>query len=180
MGWGVGVHPPISSIKQKKEGDRKSPAGTFQLGPIFIDQRSIPSAFFKMPVIFLNEYSEAVDDPLSLSYNQIVDARSSVNKDWVSSEKMQREDELYLLGLVIQHNPIPAIPGGGSCIFMHSWRGNETGTYGCTALSPSHLLQVLTWLDPVKSPCLVQLPLEEFQKDFDLRTLLKFECATDL
>lgn len=179
MGWGIGAHAAFSSEKEKKEGDRKAPAGTFELGPIFVDQRSIPSAAFKMPAVFMDEYSEAVDDPSSLFYNQLVDARCSA-KDWTSSEKMQRDDELYLLGLVIQHNPVPAIPGRGSCIFMHSWRGNEKGTYGCTALSPSHLLEVLTWLDPAKSPLLIQLPWEEYQKDPTLESLLKLKRASDL
>ena len=162
MEWGIGIHESPSSEKMKREGDRRAPAGIFRLGQVFIDKRFIPSAVFKMPVILVDEHCEAVDDPSSRFYNQLVDTLSLEVKDWTSSEKMQREDELYHLGLVIQHNPIPAIPGSGSCIFMHTWRGNEKGTYGCTALSPFHLLEILTWLDPAKSPLLVQLPWEEY------------------
>lgn len=174
IAWGLGIHPISSNIlpeRTKIEGDRKAPAGIFHIGPIFVDTRFNSSGTFKIPVIFAGKHYEAVDDPASSYYNQIVDSTEVGLKDWSSSELMHREDDLYHLGLLIQHNPLPAVPGRGSCIFMHRWRGSERGTDGCTALSCSDLLEVLTWLDQDKSPLIVQLPFEEFinlKEEWDL------------
>jgi D-alanyl-D-alanine dipeptidase len=167
MAWGIGLHLsqlelPLDRVK--REGDRKAPAGIFRLGPIFVDYRFPFPLPFHMPVIEVNEWWEGVDDPSSIYYNQLVDTLTVEGKDWSSSELMQREDELYRLGLVIHHNPVPAIPHYGSCIFMHSWRSESQGTWGCTALAPDALKEVLKWLDDSKSPLLVQLPQEEYQK----------------
>ncbi len=166
IAWGLGVHSvpdDLSFERIKREGDRKAPAGIFRLGPIFIDSRFPLSKEFRMPTVIVDEYWEAIDDPESRFYNQLLNASSIEVKDWRSSEIMHRDDELYRFGLVIQHNSDPAIPGGGSCIFMHSWRGNEKGSYGCTALDSSSLLGVLSWLDPRKAPLIVQLPFKEFR-----------------
>jgi D-alanyl-D-alanine dipeptidase len=170
IAWGSGLHSPpenLSTERLKIEGDGKAPAGIFQLGPIFLDSRLYPAQSqtweeFKMPVILMDGHYQAVDDPLSHFYNQIVNTEAVGMKDWSSSELMQRDDELYYRGLVIQHNSFPAIPGRGSCIFMHTWRNNASGTYGCTALSSSDLLEVVKWLDVAKAPLLIQLPYEEF------------------
>ncbi len=165
IAWGLGLHETPSDVpaeRLKVEGDRKAPAGIFRLGEIFIDSRFNPSVLFMMPVIIADEHYEAVDDPGSRFYNQLVNTANVEMKDWKSSEVMQRDDAIYHLGLVIHHNSLPVVPGRGSCIFMHSWRGNESGTYGCTALSNSDLLEVLQWLDEGKSPLIVQLPLEEY------------------
>ncbi len=164
MAWGVGLHSFDSNrdLHLKREGDLKSPAGVFEIGPLFADRRFV-KANFLMPVLAVDDFWEAVDDPNSIYYNQIVDLRS-IPRSWQSSEQMRRQDNLYHLGLVIQHNPIPAIPGYGSCIFMHTWRQSDLGTHGCTALAFDDLERILLWLNPEKFPIIVQLPLEEFQK----------------
>lgn len=162
MGWGIGLHTPSQKGPFKREGDRKAPAGIFSLGPIFIDPKFPLPLFFKMPLLYTHAEMEAIDDPASLYYNQIVNCQEVKMKDWSSSESMQ--EELYHLGLVIHHNPLPAIAGKGSCIFMHVWRKSDKGTYGCTAMSQENLKEVLSWLDEDKSPLLIQLPIEEYEK----------------
>jgi L,D-peptidoglycan transpeptidase YkuD (ErfK/YbiS/YcfS/YnhG family) len=177
IAWGLGLHRFPENLppeRIKREGDRKAPAGIFHLGPIFIDSRFPLSNAFRLPVINATAHWEAVDDTSSKYYNQLIDTSAIEERDWNSSEGMHRDDELYHFGLVIQHNPLPAIPGMGSCIFMHSWRGNESGTYGCTALSPEDLLEVLSWLDLSKTPLIVQLPQEEFLLKRDLWHLPSF------
>jgi D-alanyl-D-alanine dipeptidase len=99
-----------------------------------------------------------VDDRNSLHYNRIVDSRNVQQVDWKSSERMQRADELYRWGVVVDHNYPPAEPGGGSCIFLHIWRSPDAGTAGCTAMSPETMQQLIGWLDPAAEPVLVQLP----------------------
>ncbi len=164
MAWGVGLHP-IQELPLKREGDRKAPAGIFRVGPAFVDADYPLVGPFAMPTLIVDQYWEAIDDPISLYYNQIVDIRTIEGKDWSSSEKMQMvDDDVYRRGLVIKHNTSPAIAGKGSCIFMHRWRAQDRGTGGCTALSPDDLEILLRWLHPDKQPLIVQLPREEYLK----------------
>jgi hypothetical protein len=167
MAWGLGLHPiaeSLSSALIKREGDLKAPAGVFSLGPLFIDPRFPILETVSMPIVLIDQNWEAIDDPSSIYYNQLLDVTKIEQKDWTSSEAMQREDNLYHAGLIIHHNADPVIPGQGSCIFMHVWRSCDLGTHGCTALSLPNLKAVLAWLDPKKFPLMIQLPREEFLK----------------
>jgi D-alanyl-D-alanine dipeptidase len=56
------------------------------------------------------------------------------------------------------------VKGQGSCIFFHLWRNEKTPTVGCTAMPEPILVELLAWLDPEKSPLLVQLPKKERQR----------------
>ena len=69
----------------------------------------------------------------------------------------------YKYGLVVDHNP-KAIPGAGSCIFMHIKKPNHIPTVGCTAMSETVMKSVLKWLDPSKHPLLIQAPKSEMKK----------------
>lgn len=166
LAWGAGLIPaddlkyPGASDPIKKEGDKKAPAGVFRLSSTFgyADEKT-PG--WKMPYISLAQSVVCVDDPESKFYNQIVN-KSQVSQDWNSAEQMRRDDELYRWGIVVDHNVSPAKPGGGSCIFLHIWRGPGEGTVGCTAMTRENLEPVLAWLDPAKKPMLVQLPESEY------------------
>jgi D-alanyl-D-alanine dipeptidase len=84
--------------------------------------------------------------------------RSKIEKiDWHSSEQMRRKDVLYKWGVVAEHNPA-AIPGAGSCIFLHIWESSSAPTAGCTAMPESDLVRLIRWLDPARHPILVQMP----------------------
>jgi D-alanyl-D-alanine dipeptidase len=160
MGWGRG----LLDIEQregpvKQEGDGKAPAGIFKLGSAF---GYAPSAETRLPYLSLTPTIECVDDSQSRRYNELVDG-AVVDKDWSSSERMRRSDELYRQGIFIQHNT-PATPAAGSCIFFHLWRGPSAPTRGCTAMDPANIVQLFDWLDPSKSPVLVQLPQAEYEQ----------------
>lgn len=163
LGWGTGLvaapHAPDDPVK--KEGDGKAPAGIFLLGTAFgyADQEQ-PG--WKMPYLPLKPSTECVDDTGSKFYNQLVD-RGSEPASWKSSEQMRRADDLYRWGIFVDHNSNPPATGGGSCIFLHIWRGPGQGTVGCTAMAGSDIESVLSWLDPKKSPVLVQLPLAQYK-----------------
>ena len=113
-----------------------------------------------MPYMEVDEHLECVDDPNSLFYNRFVRRAHIADPDWKSSENMRHE--LYTLGAVIHHNTNSPVAGGGSCIFMHRWRGPGKGTAGCTAMAEEDLQSVLTWLDPAKHPVMVQLPRDVY------------------
>ncbi|MCE5315761.1 MAG: hypothetical protein LLG04_00155 [Parachlamydia sp.] len=159
MAWGIGLHPPQQGI-QKLEGDGKSPAGIFALGPAFGHARAIP---LNMDYLALTSSLEAVDDPQSIHYNQIVNRDQIAHPDWKSSEKMA-EISVYDLGVVVHHNYPQAQRGAGSAIFMHIWTNAQTGTAGCTAMERENLALLLAWLDKMKNPLLVQLPIEEYER----------------
>jgi D-alanyl-D-alanine dipeptidase len=105
---------------------------------------------------------ECVDDTASAQYNRVVDRSDVKTIDWNSSEHM-REVEGYRWGVVVAHNA-RAVPGGGSCIFLHIWAGPSKGTAGCTAMEQPNLEALLRWLDSRKRPLLVQLPHSEYAR----------------
>ncbi|MGJ7518838.1 L,D-transpeptidase family protein [Pseudomonas baetica] len=160
LAWGKGLNNvedfqgPI-----KQEGDGKAPAGLFKLGTAFGYAAVADTRLSYLP---LTSSIECVDDSQSKRYNQLVDG-STVDKDWSSSERMRRNDELYRQGVFIEHNT-PASPTAGSCIFLHIWRGPTTPTRGCTAMAPADIARLFSWLDPRQSPLLVQLPEAQYEQ----------------
>jgi hypothetical protein len=158
LGWGKGIHPFYDKLyPNKKEGDNKSPAGIFTLGSAFGFASKAEISHLKIDYFPINEFTEAVDDPSSIYYNQIVNS-NEVLVDWNSSEKMSTIP-LYKIGLVVNHNFPNPFPGEGSAIFFHIWRGENLGTGGCTAMSEENMEKILYALDGNKNPILVQLPL---------------------
>ncbi|MGY2261360.1 L,D-transpeptidase family protein [Pseudomonas sp. SDO55104_S430] len=160
MGWGKGIEPiDTAQGPKKQEGDGKAPAGMFKLATAF---GYAPSAETRLPYLELTTNIECVDDSQSGRYNQLVDG-TTVSKDWNSSERMRRNDDLYRQGIFIEHNT-PAGPNAGSCIFFHIWRSPSTPTRGCTAMAPADIQRLFSWLDPHRSPLLVQLPESEYER----------------
>ncbi len=153
LAWGVGMHPAEAGTR-KAEGDGKSPAGVYLLGPVF-GRAADGQLRFRMPYQVVTEDLECVDDPASGLYNRLVE-RGSGPADWASSERMAEVGPQYAWGLFVQHN-LPPKPSGGSCIFLHIWGGADEATAGCTAMPEPVLLDLLEWLDPDLSPRLVQL-----------------------
>jgi len=157
MAWGAGLAPmPSDNNPHKTEGDRRAPAGIFAFGTAFgrAPRENLP--WVRMPYRRLSLATEAVDDPESRFYNQIVERTRITQPDWRSSEHMGKVPA-YELGIVIGANP-QCVPGGGSCLFLHLWTKGRTGTSGCTALHEADLEELMRWLDPAKHPVLVQLP----------------------
>jgi para-nitrobenzyl esterase len=139
----------------KHEGDGRSPAGIFPLGTVF--GFAAPADPLAMPFHLLTPGTECVDDAQSTRYNTLVE-RPAQAVDWTSSEKMRAVDPGYRLGVVIEYNAGPAVPGRGSCVFMHIWSGPTVGTAGCTAMAEPDITAIVGWLDQAKQPMIVQLP----------------------
>jgi L,D-peptidoglycan transpeptidase YkuD (ErfK/YbiS/YcfS/YnhG family) len=174
MGWGIGYMGSADGDKLagepvKKEGDGKSPAGVFSLGPAFGDAaQALPGT--RLPYLELTPTIECVDDPQSAQYNRIVD-RAKTDVDWKSSEHMRDVGEAYRWGVAVNHNgmvagpdPNASHPGRGSCVFLHIWSGPGHGTAGCTAMPASEIESLLKWLDPKRKPLLVQMPRADYER----------------
>lgn len=160
MAWGISED---DTLCYKREGDGKSPAGCFGLGPIFGDADHQKHAI-NMPFLLITEDLECIDDPSSSYYNRFIQTDSFPKKDWKSSEKMAQIGPIYALGIVVQHNMHPTLPHLGSAIFLHIWQRKGEGSAGCTIMDKQHLIQICSWLDEKKHPCLVQLPYAEYQR----------------
>jgi L,D-peptidoglycan transpeptidase YkuD (ErfK/YbiS/YcfS/YnhG family) len=126
---------------RKSEGDGGTPIGTWRLRQVLYraDQGRRP------PVQTANLIVRPVrhDDGWC-------DGRGDRNYNrWVrrpypaSTETLWRDDRVYDLIVVLDHNERPRKQGGGSAIFMHVARPGLTPTEGCVALSLPHLRRVL-------------------------------------
>lgn len=161
LAWGRGLHPvPVHPARVKHEGDRCAPAGVFRLTGAF----GHGALNLRIPYRRVTLGTEAVDDPASRFYNQIVQRSEVARPDWKSSEHMDTIAD-YELGIIVAHNP-GNIPGAGSCIFIHRWKGDRAGTAGCTAVRAPELSELARWLDATRHPVLVQLPRTEIPAGF--------------
>ena len=162
-GWGRGLHgngrPDGRPGPLKREGDGRSPAGVFEIGTAYgyaADREDLSLAYVQS-----TEELRCVDDPHSEHYNRIV-STADTQVDWKSAEHMRRDDDLYVLALVVEHNTKDTRRAAGSCIFLHLWDGPDEGMSGCTAMSLDDLEELAGWLDP-SSAALVALPLSEYE-----------------
>ncbi|MES2470403.1 MAG: L,D-transpeptidase family protein [Verrucomicrobiota bacterium] len=155
VGWGLGEPelPNPGGYTDKKEGDGRSPAGIFRLPGAFGTAPQAPDGT-RLSWQECTSTLRGVDDVKSKYYNRIVDEAAVPDKDWDSAETMRREDGLYEMGVMIGHNP-DRVAGGGSCIFLHVWKGPGQGTAGCTALEVENVRKIIAWLDPGMAPRLV-------------------------
>ena len=147
--WGVGLHgkgaPAGRSGPVKHEGDRKSPAGMFELTASY-GYASAPPDGTHLHYTQTDASWMCVDDAASRHYGEILRAAPG-EVDWRSAEHMHRPDALYTWVIDIAHNPAHA-RGAGSCIFLHEWAGPGTTTVGCTAMAEPALAHLLATLDP--------------------------------
>jgi L,D-peptidoglycan transpeptidase YkuD (ErfK/YbiS/YcfS/YnhG family) len=56
---------------------------------------------------------------------------------------------------VIEYNTDPIVPGKGSAIFMHIWRGPDSPTSGCIAMAKENFLPLLKWLNWDHNPVII-------------------------
>ena len=133
-----GMAPPGA----KREGDGRTPSGTFGFGFFFgVD----PDPGVHFPYRRINEYDVWDDDPSSPLYNEWVDDRYA--DPGADPEPM--DVSAYDFGAVIAYNTART-PGLGSAIFLHINIGMPTA--GCVTLPVSELLEILRWLNPSASP----------------------------
>jgi len=156
LGWGLGLHPAGLPGPEKREGDRRAPAGLFVLESAFGTKERQSPAF---PYRRTERADLWVDDPASSHYNQWVRSDDLPGpRDWKSAEVLHREDGLYDLAVVVAHNRRPVVNGRGGAIFLHIWSAPGRSTVGCTAMAKARMRDLLGWLDASKRPLLAQVP----------------------
>src|SRR5574340_8835 len=131
---------------EKREGDSRTPSGTFPLGTVFGYAASFPT---RMPYRQAGVDDLWIDDAAAPDYNRGGPRKTT---QAASFERMRRDDDLYKLGIVVEYNTNPVIKGYGSAIFFHLWRGKGSATAGCIALAEEDLTKIVRWLDPAAQP----------------------------
>ena len=110
----------------KTEGDKRAPAGVYQIGKSF---GIVPSS--RPGHLQVANDTVCVDDPSSSAYNTIL-SRAEIGPK-VHAENMSRALPMYRRGLLVDY-PTDARARAGSCIFIHVWRSPTVGTAGCVSL----------------------------------------------
>ena len=85
----------------------------------------------------------------------VIIARTDAREVYGMDEALRRGDDLYKYAVVIEYNTDPVVPGLGSAIFMHVWRGAGQPTAGCVAMAEADLLRFLRWLDIRRNPVII-------------------------
>jgi L,D-peptidoglycan transpeptidase YkuD (ErfK/YbiS/YcfS/YnhG family) len=133
-----GMAPPGA----KREGDGRTPSGTFGFG-FFFGVDADPGVHFPYRRIYPSDVWD--DDPSSPLYNEWVDERYATP----GADPEPMDVSAYDYGAVIAYNTART-PGRGSAIFLHINIG--TPTAGCVTLPVGELLEILRWLNPAASP----------------------------
>jgi L,D-peptidoglycan transpeptidase YkuD (ErfK/YbiS/YcfS/YnhG family) len=136
-----GMAPPGA----KREGDGRTPAGTFGFGFFF---GADPDPGVRFPYRMAHAFDFWDDDPSSPLYNEWVDARYGSP----GAEPEPMDVSAYDYGTVIGFNTART-PGLGSAIFLHVNIGRPTA--GCVTLPMGEVLEILRWLNPAASPRMV-------------------------
>ena len=129
----------------KKEGDQKTPKGTFKFKSIFYrkDKLSNLKSFIKKKIIKKN--MGWCDDPKSRFYNKLIELPFKE-----SAEKMWLKSGIYDIVLVLNYNLKPIIKNKGSAIFLHLAKRNYSPTKGCIAVNKKDMFLLLqfTFIGP--------------------------------
>lgn len=125
--------------RSKREGDGATPAGMWRLtgGAWRADRARRPKTPLDLSRIGPSDLWS--DDPEHDGYNR--QHRRTGAK--FGHERMRRGDGLYDLVLFSDWNTDPAIPGLGSAIFVHCWKGARRPTAGCIAFSRTNLMWIV-------------------------------------
>jgi L,D-peptidoglycan transpeptidase YkuD (ErfK/YbiS/YcfS/YnhG family) len=124
----------------KCEGDGATPAGHFRLIEVRFRPDRIAPFETALPIFPICEDDGWCDDPVHPDYNQPI-----VLPHLASHERLWRDDSLYDVIVVTDHNQAPTVPGAGSAIFAHISGGLDyPPTEGCVAFSREDLISILS------------------------------------
>jgi len=130
--------------KNKVEGDKCTPKGTFKLGTFYYRKNRVTKPITKLKIKSIKKNMGWCNDSKNKLYNQEI----KVNKN-IKCEKLFRKDYKYDYLLVIEYNTKKTKPNKGSAIFIHLTK-NFKATAGCIALLQKDFL-IMTKLINKKS-----------------------------
>jgi len=126
------------STRNKKEGDKKTPKGTFEIGNLYFrqDRKEKPSTLLKC-IQIKKDMGWCDDVRFPKKYNKILKLEKKIKH-----EKLKRKDYKYDFLIPIKYNFNNPITGKGSCIFIHLTKDYKP-TAGCIALKEKDFLIML-------------------------------------
>jgi L,D-peptidoglycan transpeptidase YkuD (ErfK/YbiS/YcfS/YnhG family) len=124
--------------KNKKEGDKKTPKGTFGIENLYYRKDRLKKPITSLKCIEIKKDMGWCDDIyFSKKYNKLIKTKKNLKH-----EKLKRKDHKYDLLIPIKYNFKKPISGLGSCIFIHLTKDYKP-TAGCIALKKNNFLIML-------------------------------------
>ena len=124
--------------KSKKEGDKKTPKGTFKIEYLYYRADKLDKPETSLRSIKIKKNMGWCDDIKNhKNYNRLIDTNQKLKY-----EKLYRKDFKYDLLIPIKYNFNKPVIGRGSCIFIHLTK-NYSPTAGCIALNKKDFLIML-------------------------------------
>ncbi len=123
-----------------REGSGRTPAGRYRLLAVFYraDRGARPRT--PLPTSPIRPDFGWCDTPDDRNYNRFVRHPYPA-----SAECLWRDDRLYDILVVLDHNQCPRKRNFGSAIFLHVAREGLPPTAGCIAVAPVALRRILAW-----------------------------------
>ena len=127
--------------KRKKEGDYKTPLGTFAIEGLFFRKDRMEEPKTSLETIKIKQSMGWCDDiNYPKKYNRLIKISRKIKH-----EKLRRQDHKYDLLIPISYNRKNPKVGLGSCIFIHLTKDYKP-TAGCIALKEKDFLILLKLL----------------------------------
>jgi L,D-peptidoglycan transpeptidase YkuD (ErfK/YbiS/YcfS/YnhG family) len=124
--------------KNKKEGDKKTPKGTFEIENLYYRKDRLAKPVTSLKCIKIEKSMGWCDD---INVPEKYNKRIKIQKK-IKHEKLKRKDYKYDLLIPIKFNFKRPIPRLGSCIFIHLTKDYKP-TAGCIALKKKDFLIIL-------------------------------------
>ena len=124
--------------KNKKEGDKKTPKGTFEIENLYYRKDRLLKPITSLKCIEIKKDMGWCDD---INFPGKYNKKIKIEKK-IKHEKLKREDYKYDLLIPIKYNFKKPILGLGSCIFIHLTKDYKP-TAGCIALEKKDFLIML-------------------------------------
>ncbi len=126
------------STINKKEGDKKTPKGTFEIENLYFRKDRIKKPSTSLKCVEIKKDMGWCDDiHFPKKYNKVLKIKKKIKH-----EKLKRKDNKYDLIIPIKYNFKKPIIGKGSCIFIHLTKDYKP-TAGCIALKEKDFLIML-------------------------------------
>ena len=115
---------------KKKEGDKKTPKGSFKFVSLFYRKDRIKKIKSNLKKYVIKKNMGWCDDPYSKYYNKLIRFPFKFG-----AEKLYLRKNIYDIILILNFNLNPVVKNKGSAIFLHISSKNYTPTNGCIAVS---------------------------------------------
>ena len=125
------------STSKKIEGDKKTPKGVYNLGPVYFRKDRIFKIITKLKTIKIKKTMGWCDDTRSKHYNKIINVSKKLKH-----EKLFIKKKNYDILIPIKYNTKNVKKEKGSAIFIHLTQ-NFKKTLGCVAIRKKDMLILL-------------------------------------